>query len=124
MNIRIIGEDNFVIKYFKNNRFILIILMITFAVGIFAGQIKDFLGLDMASVPSEFIEKIKAYAEHITTFKTDTVIVGVISLAILIIMPYVSKVIPGSLIAIIVATLLVKFTSLETSTIGSVYGEL
>lgn len=94
------------------------------AVGIFAGQIKDFLGLDMASVPSEFIEKIKAYAEHITTFKTDTVIVGVISLAILIIMPYVSKVIPGSLIAIIVATLLVKFTSLETSTIGSVYGEL
>lgn len=39
MNIRIIGEDNFVIKYFKNNRFILIILMITFAVGIFAGVI-------------------------------------------------------------------------------------
>ncbi len=39
MNIRIIGEDNFAIKYFKNNRFILIILMITFAVGIFAGVI-------------------------------------------------------------------------------------
>ena len=39
MNIRIIGEDNFVIKYFKNNRFILIILVITFAVGIFAGVI-------------------------------------------------------------------------------------
>ena len=29
------------------------------AVGIFAGQIKDFLGLDMESVPSEFIEKIE-----------------------------------------------------------------
>ena len=39
MNIRIIGEDNFAIKYFKNNRFILLILMITFAVGIFAGVI-------------------------------------------------------------------------------------
>ena len=94
------------------------------AIGIFAGQIKDFLGLDMGAVPSEFIEKLKAYAEHIGTINTDTVIVGVISLAILIIMPKISKVIPGSLIAIIIATLIVKFTPLETATIGSVYGEL
>lgn len=94
------------------------------AIGIFAGQIKDFLGLDMGAVPSEFIEKLKAYAEHIGTINTDTVIVGAISLAILIIMPKISKVIPGSLIAIIVATLVVKLTPLETATIGSVYGEL
>lgn len=39
MNIRIIGEDNFAIKYFKNNRLIIIILMLTFIVGIFAGVI-------------------------------------------------------------------------------------
>ncbi|MBQ8413392.1 MAG: sulfate permease [Lachnospiraceae bacterium] len=94
------------------------------ALGIFAGQIKDFLGLDMGAVPSEFIEKIEAYAKHITTIDRDTVIVGVISLAILIIMPFISKIVPGSLVAIIVATLIVKFTPLETATIGSVYGEL
>ncbi|MBP3620653.1 MAG: sulfate permease [Lachnospiraceae bacterium] len=94
------------------------------ALGIFAGQIKDFLGLDMGSVPSEFIEKVEAYAKHITTIDRDTVIVGVISLAILIIMPFISKIVPGSLVAIIVATLIVKFTPLETATIGSVYGEL
>lgn len=94
------------------------------AIGIFAGQIKDFLGLDMESVPSEFIEKMEAYAKHITTLDRDTVIVGCISLAILIIMPKISKVIPGSLIAIIIATLIVKFSPLETATIGSVYGEL
>ena len=94
------------------------------AIGIFAGQIKDFLGLSMASVPSEFIEKISAYAKCINTIDRDTVIVGVISLAILIIMPFISKVVPGSLVAIIVATLLVKFTPLETATIGSVYGTL
>ncbi len=94
------------------------------AIGIFAGQIKDFLGLDMGAVPSEFIEKIEAYAKHITTVDRDTVIVGVISLVILIIMPKISKVIPGSLIAIIIATLIVKFTPLEAATIGSVYGEL
>lgn len=94
------------------------------AIGIFAGQIKDFLGLDMGSVPSEFVEKMQAYAKNITTVDRDTLIVGCISLAILIIMPFISKVIPGSLIAIIVATLLVKFTPLNTATIGSVYGEL
>jgi len=94
------------------------------AIGIFAGQIKDFLGLDMGAVPSEFIEKCEAYGEHITTINGETIIVGIISLAILIIMPKLSKVIPGSLIAIIVTTLIVKFTPLETATIGSVYGEL
>ncbi len=94
------------------------------AIGIFAGQIKDFLGLEMGSVPAEFIEKMVEYAKVITTVDLHTVIVGVISLVILIIMPKISKVVPGSLVAIIVATLLVKFTLLETATIGSVYGEL
>lgn len=94
------------------------------AIGIFAGQIKDFLGLKMGSVPSEFIDKIGAYAKNITTIDRDTIIVGVISLIILIVMPHISKVIPGSLIAIIITTLIVKFTPLETATIGSVYGEL
>ncbi len=94
------------------------------AIGIFAGQIKDFLGLDMGAVPAEFIEKVVEYSKVITTVDVDTLIVGVISLVILIIMPKLSKVVPGSLVAIIVATLIVKFTPLETATIGSVYGEL
>lgn len=94
------------------------------AIGIFAGQIKDFLGLKMGAVPSEFIDKMSAYAKNITTFDRDTVIVGIISLAILIIMPFISKVVPGSLVAIIAATLIVKFSPLDTATIGSVYGEL
>lgn len=94
------------------------------AIGIFAGQIKDFLGLEMGSVPAEFIEKVVEYVKVIDTVDVHTLIVGVISLVILIIMPKISKIVPGSLVAIIVATLLVKFTPLETATIGSVYGEL
>jgi len=94
------------------------------AIGIFVGQIKDFLGLEMGAVPSEFIEKMEAYAKHITTFNKDSVIIGVISLVILIVMPKISKIIPGSLVAIIVSTLIVKFTPLDAPTIGSVYGEL
>lgn len=94
------------------------------AVGIFAGQIKDFLGLSMGSVPSEFLEKMKAYAEHITTINWSALLIGAISLLILILWPKVTDKIPGSLIAVIVSTLIVKFSGMNVSTIGSVYGEL
>lgn len=94
------------------------------AVGIFAGQIKDFMGLQMGAVPSEFIEKIKAYAEHITTVQPVTLAIGMLALLILIFWPKLTDKIPGSLIAIVVTTLVVQFCKLDVSTIGSVYGEL
>lgn len=94
------------------------------AIGIFVGQIKDFLGLDTGALPSEFIEKSEALIKHIGTAKLDTIIIGVISLAILIVMPKISKVIPGSIVAIIIATLINELSPLETATIGSVFGEL
>ena len=46
------------------------------------------------------------------------------ALAIMIIWPHITEKIPGSLVAIIVTTLLVKFMNIEVDTIGSVYGEL
>lgn len=93
-------------------------------VSLFVGQIKDFLGLDMGAVPSEFIEKIAAYAEHITTTDLTTVLVGVLALVILIFFPKLTDKIPASLVAIIVTTLVVKLAELPVNTIGSVYGEL
>lgn len=93
-------------------------------VGIFAGQIKDFLGLSMDAVPSEFLAKMSAYGKHITTLNGYAVLIGCLSLAVLILWPKVTDKIPGSLVAIIAATLLVKFTGLPVNTIGSVYGEL
>lgn len=93
-------------------------------VSLFVGQIKDFLGLDMGAVPSEFLEKIAAYAEHITTTDLTTVLVGVLALVILIFFPKLTDKIPASLVAIIVTTLVVKLAELPVNTIGSVYGEL
>ena len=66
-------------------------------VSLFVGQIKDFLGLDMGAVPSEFIEKIAAYAAHITTTDLTTVLIGVLALAILIFFPKLTDKIPASL---------------------------
>lgn len=94
------------------------------AVTLFVQQLKDFLGLNIDTVPSEFFARIASYIEHIGTVNPYAVLVGGIALLIMIIMPYLSQKIPGSLVAIIVTTVLVRLLSLDVATIGSVYGEL
>ena len=93
-------------------------------VSLLVGQIKDFLGLSMDAVPSEFLQKIAAYAKCISTTNLTALAIGVLSLIILIVFPRLTDKIPGSLVAIIVTTLIVKFAKLPVNTIGSVYGEL
>lgn len=93
-------------------------------VSLLVGQIKDFLGLSMDAVPSEFIEKLGAYAKCISTTNLTALLIGVLSLVILIVFPKLTDKIPGSLVAIIVTTLIVKLANLPVNTIGSVYGEL
>ena len=70
------------------------------AVTIVIGQIKDYLGLKYpdGTVTIETMDKIKAVASNIGTFNPYALIVGLISLAILIIWPKISEKIPGSLI--------------------------
>lgn len=91
------------------------------AVGIFAGQIKDWLGLDMGAVPSEFVEKCIAYTKNIKSIHWVTFAIGFLALLIQIFWPKVTQKIPGSLVAIIVTTLIVKFANLDVKTIGDLY---
>lgn len=81
------------------------------AVTIVIGQLKDFFGITYPDgvKPIETTEKFKAFAENISTINTDALIVGIVSLAILIISPMLLKRIPGSLIAVIVGSLMVQF---------------
>lgn len=94
------------------------------AVTLFVGQLKDFLGLDIASVPSEFLEKVICYAENIGTINWTATIVGLAAVAIMLVWPKVTDKTPGSLIAIIVTTAVAYYANLPVNTIGSVYGEL
>lgn len=94
------------------------------AVTLFVGQVKDFLGLQMDSVPSEFLPKVIAYAQNITTINWTAALIGVFAVVIMIIWPKVTDKIPGSLIAILITTAIVYFAKLPVNTIGSVYGEL
>ena len=93
-------------------------------VSLLVGQIKDFLGLQMGSVPSEFIEKIIAYVKNISSISWITLAIGALSIIILVLLPKLSQKIPASLVAIIVATALVKLLDLPVATIGSVFGSL
>lgn len=94
------------------------------AVTLFAGQLKDFFGLTIESVPSDFIPKMIAYGENIATINWPALLIGLLAVAIMLIWPKITNKIPGSLIAIIVTTAVVNFFELPVNTIGSVYGEL
>ena len=94
------------------------------AVTLFVGQIKDFLGLQIASVPSEFLAKLSAYLKNIGTINWTAAAIGVAAIVIMIIWPKITDKIPGSLVAIIITTAIVAIGKLPVNTIGSVYGTL
>lgn len=100
------------------------------ALTIFSTQIVDFFGLQLnESVPADFIGKWELYIFNFGTMHFPTLIVGLLTVAIIVSAPYVSKKIPGALVAIIVITLgvylLKEFqgvTGIET--IGDRFGSL
>jgi len=93
------------------------------AVTIVIGQIKDFLGLTFAEGTNavEAVEKLEAIAHSISTFNPWALGVGLVALGILIVWPFVSKKIPGSLVAVLIMTLVVAFANLRVNTIGDLY---
>ena len=91
------------------------------AIGIVVGQIKDFLGLNMGAVPAEFLTKLVAYSHNLGSISYITLAIGILALLIQIFWQKVSKKIPGSLVAIIVTTLLVAIFKLPVKTIGDLY---
>ena len=91
------------------------------AIGIVVGQIKDFLGLNMGAVPAEFLTKLVAYSHNLGSINYITLAIGILALLIQIFWSKVSKKIPGSLVAIIVTTLLVAIFKLPVKTIGDLY---
>ena len=91
------------------------------AVTIFTTQVKDLLGMQMTDVPSDFIEKWIAYFQHLGSIDLWSAIVGIASVVIIAVTSKLSRRVPGSLIAIVVMTvvaLLLKqyagVTSIET----------
>ena len=87
-------------------------------------EVKDFLGLRIDKIPSDFINKWITYITHLNTINYITLAIGIISILIIVISPKINKSIPGTLLALIIATLVVKFFNLDVATIGSTFGNI
>ncbi len=99
------------------------------ALTIFSTQVNDFLGLGLTDVPGQFIPKWGAYFSALTDISLPTLAVALVSLAIIIITPRISKKIPGALTAIIIVSLGVWGMShivpdINIETIGSRFGNM
>jgi len=91
------------------------------AVTLIIGQLKDFLGLTFVNSPIETVEKLEEVAHTIGTFNFEAFLIGIISLAVLIIFPKFIKKIPPSIFAIVISAVLVKVFDMNVNTIGSLY---
>ena len=96
------------------------------AVTIFSTQINDLFGLGIENVPANFIDKWVCYFENISNVNWWALGIGLGSIAIIVGTPYISKKMPGSLLAIIVMTALCwaleRFAGIHpVATIGDLY---
>src|SRR3712207_4528950 len=94
------------------------------AVVLFSTQIKDFLGLNITSVPSNFIPKWQCYFTNLNTANHYSILIGLLCLIIITLWPKVNKTIPGSLIALIISTVIVSIFNMPVETIGSRFGQI
>ncbi|MBI3901000.1 MAG: sodium-independent anion transporter, partial [Chlamydiia bacterium] len=92
------------------------------AVVIFSSQFKEFLGLNMGSVPIDFIGKWKAYLQHLTSWDPRSFGIGMSTLLMLIYFRRSKPHFPGPLIALILCSFFVWLFQIDIPTIGSRFG--
>lgn len=93
------------------------------AVLIFSTQVRDFFGLKMDQVPSEFIAKMKMLGKHFGTLQWPAVALATVSLAVIIFWPKSwQRRVPGSIVALVLGTTAVALFQLPVETIGSRFG--
>jgi SulP family sulfate permease len=92
------------------------------AVLIASTQIKDFFGLQIDKVPSEFVERLQAIVGHFPTISMISTAVALASLGIVLWWPRITKRIPGSIIALLFTTLVVLLLPLPVETIATRFG--
>ena len=88
------------------------------AVIIASSQVGDFLGLSAGAVPAAFIAKWAAYLGALGTTSLPTLGVGALTLATILLLRRFAPQLPGFLIAVLGATLLVGVLHLPVATVG------
>src|SRR5208337_3019895 len=89
------------------------------AILIASTQIKDFFGLRIAAVPSEFLPRIKVLVEHFASVNWYALGLGLAALAIMVLLPRVTKRVPASIVAVLGCTAAAVLFRLPVETIGT-----
>jgi SulP family sulfate permease len=92
------------------------------AILIASTQIKDFFGLRTGAVPSEFLPRMKLLVEHSANLNPAALGLGLGTLAILLILPRITRRVPASIVALLVCTGVSVVFRLPVETIGSKFG--
>ncbi len=94
------------------------------AVIIASSQVKDFLGLDMAEVPAEFIPKWQAYFSAFGSIDTITFAIGAGALALILVLKRLAPRIPGFLVAVVASAAIVALLDLQIDTVGTRFPDM
>ncbi len=90
---------------------------------IFTTQMQEFFGIPGNGIPGDPLGKWVYYFNHISVINPQAAGMGLLTVLITILSPKIYRRIPGSLVAIVVVTLLVNTLGLNLETIGSKFGE-
>lgn len=94
------------------------------AVIIFTAQLQNFLGFSIMEMPPEFIGKLYVVYSNIPFSNPWSVIIGLITVFIILQTPKHLKRVPGSILAIILTTLIVAFFHIPVETVQMRFGEI
>jgi SulP family sulfate permease len=92
------------------------------AILIASTQIRDFLGLRVESVPSDFLPRLRLLASQLSTWSPVALSLGGATIAIILVANRLSKRIPGAIVALLVGTFVVAVFGLQVDTIGTRFG--
>lgn len=91
---------------------------------IFSSQVNDFFGLHIAKVPADFIDKWIVYFENWDKINWYALVIAAVTVIIALYFKKLIKQIPGSIIAIILATVAVQLFDIPVDTIESNFGDI
>ena len=92
------------------------------AVLIASTQIRDFFGLQLPSNPGEFFARMRMLSENAHTISPAATLLGVFSLAIILLTPRITKRVPGYIVALVAGTAGAALLRLPVETVGSRFG--
>jgi len=92
------------------------------AILIASTQIKDFFGLRVGAVPSEFLPRMRLLISNLVTLNVAAVGIGLATLAIILVLPRFTRRIPASIVALFVCTIVSAVFHLHVETIGTRFG--